>query len=490
MDADDGQVAASPASAGPVPEDAGPLGNTRLAGGARPADGTRPRPGELPRGPGRARDVVPLTGAIGSYGMWSAFLATTTSLFLADALHVTPFAIGLFFTVRGVAAIVINLVAGRISDRLPDRRLILAIAGAGGAGAGLCFAVLRDYPVVLALGAMCYSVGSIAYSQLFAYTSELAQAADWAVTTFTSAMRSVFSASWVLGPPLGLFLLTRYGFGPLYLATAALSLATGVLGQRGLRRIPARPSPAAQAAASGRGSGPGLPARTWLLLGAVIVLSTVNQMYNIDVALYVTRDLHIGAQFVGWMAGLSAALEVPMTIVAGRLAARVGKLRVTLAAAGGATVFFCLLPLATTAPTLLALQPLNAAWTAVALSIPMVMMQQEAPGGAGAASALYGSAFMAAVMFAGAITGVAATAVGYGNVFWACAALSAGAGGLLLARTARPALRPCLSDANCRGVLQQVTVLTHSAIARVPSSAITNKSWPSRLISAAIPRNR
>jgi MFS transporter, SET family, sugar efflux transporter len=374
--------------------------------------------------------------------LWSAFLATTTSLFLADALHVAPLAIGLFFTVRGVAAIVINLAAGRISDRLPDRRLMLGIAGAGGAGAGLCFAMLRDYPAVLVLGALCYGVGGMAYSQLFAYTNELAQADGRAVTTFTSVMRSVFCASWVIGPPLGLFLLTRYGFWPLYLATAGLSLATGVLGQRGLRRIPARSAPAApaadHAAAGGRGPGPRPAARTWLLLGAVIVLSAVNQMYNIDVALYVTKDLRIGAQFVGWMAGLSAALEIPITIVAGRLANRVGTLRVTLAATVGATVFFCLLPLAATAPALLALQPLNAAWTAVALSIPMVMVQQEAPGGAGAASALYGSAFMAAVMLAGAITGVTAAAVGYGNVFWVCAVLSAAAGGLLLARTARP----------------------------------------------------
>lgn len=420
MDAVAGRVVAAPSpdGIGSAPPDARPSGKSRLA--------------------------LPLAGAIGSYGLWSAFLATTTSLFLADALHVTPLAIGLFFTVRGVAAIVINLVAGRISDRLPDRRLMLGIAGAGGAGAGLCFAMLRDYPAVLVLGALCYSVGGIAYSQLFAYANELARAGGGgqAVTTFTSVMRSVFCASWVIGPPLGLFLLTRYGFWSLYLATAGLSLVTGALGQRGLRRIPARSALADPAAdrttASGSGPGPRLAARTWLLLGAVIVLSAVNQMYNIDVALYVTKDLRIGAQFVGWMAGLSAALEIRITIIAGRLAARAGTLRVTLAAAAVATVFFCLLPLAATAPALLALQPLNAAWTAVALSIPMVMVQEEAPGGAGAASALYGSAFMAAVMLAGAITGVTATAVGYGNVFWVCAALSAAAGGLLLARTARP----------------------------------------------------
>ena len=177
-----------------------------------------------------------------------------------------------------------------------------------------------------------------------------------------------------------------------------------------------------------------LPARTWLLLGAVVALGVINQMYNIDVPLYVTRALHLDAPLVGWMAGFSAALEIPVIIVAARLANRFGKFRLVVASGVGAIVFFCLLPLATSAAQLLALQVLNAAWTAVSLSIPMVMVQDEAPSGAGSASALYSSAFMSAVVLAGAIAGVVAAAVGFGNVFWVCAALAAVAAGLLLAR--------------------------------------------------------
>jgi len=177
-----------------------------------------------------------------------------------------------------------------------------------------------------------------------------------------------------------------------------------------------------------------LPARTWLLLGAVVALGVINQMYNIDVPLYVTRALHLDAPLVGWMAGFSAALEIPVIIVAARLANRFGKFRLVVASGVGAIVFFCLLPLATSAAQLLALQVLNAAWTAVSLSIPMVMVQDEVPSGAGSASALYSSAFMSAVVLAGAITGVTAAAIGFGNVFWVCAALAVVAVGLLLAR--------------------------------------------------------
>jgi hypothetical protein len=43
---------------------------------------------------------------------------------------------------------------------------------------------------------------------------------------------------------------------------------------------------------------------------------------------------------------------------------------------------------------------------------------------------------MSAGLLAGAITGVTAAAIGFGSVFWVCAALAAVAAGLLLARAA------------------------------------------------------
>jgi SET family sugar efflux transporter-like MFS transporter len=389
-----------------------------------------------------AREVAPLAGAIGAYGMLSAFLSTTTSLFLTSAVHAAPLLIGLFFAGRGAVSIALSLGVGSMSDRLHDRRLPILIAGIGGAIGGVCFAVLRDYVAVLVCGVVFFSIGTLSFSQLFAYANELAHARGRPVTVFTSLLRAVFSASWVIGPPVGFYLLTRYGFGPLYLTVGGLSFLTAALGWA-LRPLPSVPRPA-QAPLGDRprshhapsAAFPALPSRTWLLLGAVIALGVVNQMYAIDVPLYVTRTLHLDAQLVGWMAGFGAAVEIPIMIVAGRFADRFGKLRLVLASAVGATVFFCLLPLARSTAPLLALQVLNAAWSAVALSIPMVMVQDEVPSGVGAASSLYSAAFMSAGLLAGAITGVTATAIGFGSVFWVCAALAAVAAGLLLARAA------------------------------------------------------
>ena len=166
-----------------------------------------------------------------------AFASTTTSLFLADAVHAAPLLIGLYFVVRGIAAIAVNQVTGRLSDRMPDRRVLVGVAGVAGAiGAG-CLAVLHDYVSVLATGAVFLGLGGMAFAQLYAYANELAVARGHPVTMFTSLMRAVFSAAWVIGPPIGLFLLAQFGFRALYLSTAGFSLACALLGRWGLRRL-------------------------------------------------------------------------------------------------------------------------------------------------------------------------------------------------------------------------------------------------------------
>jgi MFS transporter, SET family, sugar efflux transporter len=426
---------------------------------ARPAAGPNLVPHKMPFVPvsttssGLAKEVIPLAGAIGAYGIFMSFTSTTMSLFLADAVHAAPLLIGLYFVVRGVVAIAVNQATGRLSDRMPDRRVLVGVAGVAGAiGAG-CLAVLHAYVLVLATGAVFLGLGGISFAQLYAYTNELAVARQHPVTMFTSLMRTVFSAAWVIGPPIGLFLLAQFGFRVLYVSTAAASLACALLGRWGLRRLggpeigdralggaqvggdgarvagPAGPKPAAR----GRRR-PSLPERTRLLLGVVFLLGTVNLVYGINIGLYVTKDLNLGTQFVGWIAGLSALLEIPVMIAVGRFADRVGRLRVLVGSAMGAVAFFMLLPLAHTAALLLALMLLNAAWTGISLCIPMVMVHDEVPGGAGVASSYYSSATMTASLVAGGVAGVSAAAIGYRGVFWVCAALAVVAVVLLLVR--------------------------------------------------------
>jgi MFS transporter, SET family, sugar efflux transporter len=396
---------------------------------------------------------VPLGGSIAIYGLMMAGQNTTLSLFLVNAVHVTPVLVGLFFTARAASGMVAGLVTGWISDRMRDRRVIICVGSVAGAAGALCLALLRDYGLLLVTSVVFASIASGSFGQMFAYANEFATARGRDVTFFTSVMRSLFSAAYIVGPPLGLFIMAKYGFRPLYLGIAVLSLASAVIARWGLRQVPPKTSVSAARRIRERGAvwrvirTASLPARTWLLLGVVLVLSTVNQMFNIDISLHVTKDLGQSPQLVGWMLGLAAGLEIPVMIAAGRVAMRVGRGRLVGMSAVLATVSFCLLPLAASPAALLGLAALNGVWQGVALSIPMVMIQDETPGGVGISSSLYGAVFGSASMIAGAVTGVAASALGYGNVFWVCAGLSAVAALGMLARRAvggRTRLQPVL----------------------------------------------
>ncbi|MGW2959455.1 sugar efflux transporter [Streptomyces sp. NPDC001220] len=379
--------------------------------------------------------------AAGCYALAMSVFGTTLSLFLADAVGAGPGLIGLYFTGCAVVGIGINLGMGWLSDRLSDRRIALASTALAGVAGALIFTGARDYAVVFATGAVLLGLNEAYISQLFAYVKDFADATGREVTPFSSAVRSIFSAGWVVGPPVGLFLLTRAGFGRMYAVAAALLLLTVVLGRWFLPALPSPPRPEPKDKAEGRRSAlrrllTTVPPRSWLLLGSVTAVNVANQMYLIAIALYVTKDLHLSASLVGLMAGSCAALEIPLMITVGRLADRVGKVRVVAAAVVLAIIFFCLLPMAGSAPVLIALQLPNAMWIAVITSIPMVVVQQEVPGGTGTVSALYSSTFPAAQLLAGAITGVVAAQTGYRSVFWICAGLCALAAVLLLFRMA------------------------------------------------------
>lgn len=384
------------------------------------------------------RNLIAATAAVGMAG---AFVVPTTSLFLNQAVSATPLMIGLFFAARSVAEIGTDVVVGAVSDRLGNRRTILVLTMLLNAAGALCYTFLRDYYLLLLSGMVCFGLGGACFGQLFAYTRELADGRGVDAPFFNGFLRSVTSLSWVVGPPLAFWVIAEWSFTALYAATAVLSLVAAALCRWGLPGT-GKPEPAEPDA--GEGTGPrgmftGVGQRTFFLLAAVVMLLGANMMYQINLPLYVTEELEMTTQFAGVLLGVSAALEIPLMVLVGVWADRIGKRRLMFAATVCATLFFALLPLTQGRPALLGLQLLNAAWVAVALNIPVVMLQDSLPGRVGTASALYSSAFKAGMFLGGLIVGTVATWTGYGQVFWVCAALTALAGLLSLSLGSGPA---------------------------------------------------
>jgi MFS family permease len=187
---------------------------------------------------GLAGQSIPLASSIGIYGLIAASQNATLSLFLVNAVHAVPFLVGLFFTARAAAAMAASLATGWISDRMRDRRVMIGLTSLAGTAGALCLALLRDYTLLLVTGVLFASIGSAALGQMFAYANELGTVRARDVTFFMSIMRSVLSAAFIVGPPLWLFIMAKYGFRPLYLVITGLTLASAVIGRWGLRQVP------------------------------------------------------------------------------------------------------------------------------------------------------------------------------------------------------------------------------------------------------------
>ncbi|PIM67851.1 hypothetical protein CTU88_34405 [Streptomyces sp. JV178] len=391
---------------------------------------------------GLARDGA-LTGLVANtalIGVSGAMMSTSGSLFLSDEIGVGPLLIGLFFLGRGILGVLSGLVFGTLSDRIGNRRLLLTVCTLLSAVGTFAYVVVRNYSLLFLFGAVFFALGSACFPQLLAYTREFAETRALDATFFNSLLRALTSLAWVVGPPIGFLLIDSQGFGVLYLVvTGMYVLAAGLC----LWLLPNHPPPApvAPGAAKGRAFS-GVGRSSWILLVATMLLLTVNSVYQIDIALFVTKHLAYDAGFTGLLLGLASAIEIPVMMYLGARADRIGKWRLVTYAAGCATVFFAVLPMAESRVVLLALQALNAFFMAVVLSIPVTILQESMPDRVGAASSLFTGAFQVGVMLGGATAGAVIGWVGYGRVFWACALLAGLATVLLLVGRGPEPVRP------------------------------------------------
>ncbi|MFC4998290.1 sugar efflux transporter [Dactylosporangium cerinum] len=382
-------------------------------------DSTNPGLAHLIRD-GALRRIMANTALVGLVG---AVMNTSTSLFLATAIGATPLMIGLYFTGRGLLEVVAGLTLGALSDRTGNRRALLTLCSFVSAGGALAYATIRNYYVLFAVGAVLFAIGGSGFAQLFAYNRDFASARALNPTLLNSVLRSITSACWIVGPPLGFFLIAVRGFTTLYLIIAVLCVTSGVV-CRWL--LPDLTDTVTKRTAKGNPF-TGIGRSLWLLILAVMLMLTVNIIYQINIALFVTRDLGLDTGFTGLLLGFCAALEVGVILLLGRHADRIGKWRLVLAATACATIFFAALPFVHSKAGLLLLQLPNAFWTAIVLSIPVTILQDAMGDRVGVASSLYTSSFQVGILLGGTTAGVVAEWLGFTDVFFVCAALAAAA---------------------------------------------------------------
>jgi SET family sugar efflux transporter-like MFS transporter len=268
------------------------------------------------------RRLLPLSLIFIVVGLGTSFVGPYLALFLTDAVHAGPLRTTAFLIVTPIAGVAVSWLIGRASDRRPIRRQLLIIAALAGAVGALLTAVLRNYWAVLAVTVTLTAVAGSLFPQSFAYARQVLQQRDASRAAFgISALRTLFSAAWVGGPPLGALILAAHGFGWTYGLAGALYLVGALLIVGGLPKVQASVTGVAEAPPEAGAAT--RPAALFLIIASFVAVSTANTLNVQAMSLFVQHDLGGSIREAGLILGICAALEIPMMLALGALATRV-----------------------------------------------------------------------------------------------------------------------------------------------------------------------
>ncbi|MET7424873.1 sugar efflux transporter [Dactylosporangium sp. NPDC005555] len=364
------------------------------------------------------RVLVPLGVMFLFVGLSTAVVGPFVSLFLSTAVKADPVHVAAFLVVGPVSMVVSSTVIGRLSDRRPVRRQILAVAAAAGGVSATATAFVRDYWVLLALTVTVTAISGALFPQAFAYAREaLEQRGSTRAAMTISTLRMLFSIAWVAGPPVAAFLVDYGGFRVLYLTAATMYAAAVLVAVFVLDDVPPAVKPPETRAAHA-------PSRVLQVVAALTLLQAAGTLGVQAMALFLSHDLRGSVRDAGLVLGLCAALEIPLMLGFGALSTRWPLRRLIIVGAGLGTLYYVLVSASAHTWQVAAAQLVNASFIAAVQGLGISFVQEMLPGEPGRAATLAGNAYPVAAILAGPLFGLAQH-FGYRYAYVSAAALCA-----------------------------------------------------------------
>ncbi|WP_341938563.1 sugar efflux transporter [Marinimicrobium sp. C2-29] len=360
-------------------------------------------------------------------GVVGALVLPTFSVFLAKELGVRPLLVGIPYTGLALASIGYNQLVGHWSDKLNDRRPLVAGFCLVGLLSCAIFALTREYWLVVLSAVGLFSLGMVAHSQMLAYSLDYAerQLPVARIPLFNAIVRAQIAIAWVAGPPAGFLLASYYGFSIMYWVAGGLFALVGLTSLKLLPRLApssTNSEPAAgESAAEGETQAPVLDAQArrslFFCLVAFSLMWCVNNAYLISLPLHLDNNLGIGTEWVGWIMGTAALLEVPVMLAAGVMGARINLMVMVRLAGIAGFVLYAGVLLSDQLWHLFALQIFNAIFIGVLAGLGVSVIQALLPGRSGSASALYTNSTHVGNLLSSVQVALVADFFGYQSVF-------------------------------------------------------------------------
>lgn len=368
-------------------------------------------------------------------GLSMSFVLPFNSMFGIDEVGMSNTGFGIFMLISSLCGIVLSTVIAKLSDRIPDRKIILILCVLAAVIGYLGFAFSRNYYVLLAFSSVFLGISSSTFSQVFAIGRELLTRSDMPAKQlpfYMNILRTIFALSWTVGPAIASYVLLYMGFVGLYVVAATANGCVALIVLLFLhRKVEAKGAKSSQA---------DIPLRQIVFQPTILInliaftcISTANTLNSMNMAQFVTKVLGGSEENIGLIFSIPPVFEIPFMLGFGYMATRMKSDKLIRLGALIALIYFSALYFTEAPWHIYSVQILSAAYISITSGIAITYFQDFLPDMPGTATNLYSNSNKAGNMIGFMLFGVIADYFGYRNVYLTCAAFTLVAVVLLVA---------------------------------------------------------
>lgn len=336
-----------------------------------------------------------------------AFMLPVMSLFLITELNAPPAYLGIYTTFTSIITIIVSQKLTGLIDRGASSKRLFSFTLCGIAVSAIGFSYAETFWHALLIGCTVMPIASSSIPLILTMVRNYADISGQNSAKLNSQMRSSVSLLWIFGPPLAFISVDKFGFTTNYylsmtFALIVLFIVTFALNAPTTNQLNTKPT-----------LDTALPKQVWFLAFITLLANIGNSTYINGMPLLVTRELELPTSYPGFLFGLTAAVEIPVMLMAVNWAERWGKPTVIRWGFVSALLFYIGMFHVQSMPALLALQVFNGIFFGIFVGLGITIMQDYAPNSIGKASAIYTNAMLVGTMLGTSSMGIISQYFGF-----------------------------------------------------------------------------
>jgi MFS family permease len=281
----------------------------------------------------------------------------------------------------------------------------------------ISYLVFHNFFILLIVVSAFNGLGAASMPQIYAYAQESANESKSDDKTFAmSALRSLFSLGFLIGPLGGTLILGYFGYSGLFVGTTAIFLIIALLVLFFLQK-----RKVVKGKTEKREGTPSIRNREIIQpLIAFIFLFAVNAINGINTPLFIVNELHGTHADVGFVVSISAGLEIPIMLVLGSLSKKISNHSLMIYGCFISCMYYIILSISTSSWQLIAAQLLQATSVAILMGNGLSYFTDLLPNSPGMSTTIYSNGSTIGRLLGNLGGGIIAQFAGFRHVYWVC----------------------------------------------------------------------